>query len=342
MTPREAVLNALMRQPTGRIPAALVGGGMWSVHHYGTTFEDLSRDPVRMSDMLVEMSGRLRSDIVYVGSGYPNFPVASLGGRIKYRPVGAPDLEGPIISTGEDLDRLDITAIDRDAVIHTIRQAFLFARERIGAEYLVTLTAWGPFTLGARLIGEEVMMKAIFRRPDFVARVLESSTAILRRFFEPVLRDRSLEVILLGEPTASGDLISRAQFDRFVVPHLRAFTRWAGTFGASTILHVCGNTTDRLDLFPATGAACVSLDHKTDIARAREVLGGRMCFAGNIDPVQVLLQGSAEDVRTACLKTLGTAGTGGGFILMPGCDIPPTVPYENIVAFMNTAREWGS
>ncbi len=37
-----------------------------------------------MSDMLVKMSNTLLGDIVYAGSGYPNFPVATLGGRIKY------------------------------------------------------------------------------------------------------------------------------------------------------------------------------------------------------------------------------------------------------------------
>jgi len=25
---------------------------------------------------------------------------------------------------------------------------------------------------------------------------------------------------------------------------------------------------------------------------------------------------------------------------MPGCDIPPTVPYENIQKFIQVAREW--
>jgi uroporphyrinogen decarboxylase len=93
-----------------------------------------------------------------------------------------------------------------------------------------------------------------------------------------------------------------------------------------TLVHICGNTTDRLDLFPQTGASCISLDHKTDIAKAKETLHGKMCFGGNVDPVKIMLNGSA--------------GTDGGFVLMPGCDIPPTVPYENIQKFIQTAHEW--
>ena len=54
----------------------------------------------------------------------------------------------------------------------------------------------------------------------------------------------------------------------------------------------------------------------------------------------IMLQGSVEKVREACTETIEAAGTDGGFVLMPGCDIPPTVPFENIQAFIQTAREW--
>jgi uroporphyrinogen decarboxylase len=106
------------------------------------------------------------------------------------------------------------------------------------------------------------------------------------------------------------------------------------------LVHICGNTTDRLDLMPETGASCISLDHKTDIARAKEVLHGRMCFAGNVDPVAVMLQGNVQQVEDTCKSIIQAAGTDGGFVLMPGCDIPPTVPYENIRKFIQTARGW--
>jgi uroporphyrinogen decarboxylase len=53
-----------------------------------------------------------------------------------------------------------------------------------------------------------------------------------------------------------------------------------------------------------------------------------------------MLQGTTQDVETYCKQVIQTAGTNGGFVLMPGCDIPPTVPYENIQKFIQVAREW--
>ena len=338
--PRESILSAFAGQKADRIPAALIGAGMWSVHHFGTSFRELSADAPKMSEMIIEMSDRLRSDIVYVGSGYPNFPVAALGGKIKYRDIGAPDLEAPIVSSEKDLAKLDISLIEKDRVLQTIREAYGIVKAKLGEEYIVTLTAWGPFTLGARLIGEEIMMKALYRDRSFVEKVVSFAAEMLMHFYDSLLSSGMLDVILLGEPTASGDLISRKQFEQFVLPQIREFTGWAKMKGANTILHICGNTTDRLDLYPFTGASCMSLDHKTDMAKAKEVLYGKMCFAGNVDPVKVLLQGTAQEVEDACRGVIKKAGAAGGFILMPGCDIPPTVPHENIQKFMRTAWEW--
>ncbi len=340
MKPKEIILKAFEGGKPERVPVTLFGAGMWSIHNYGTTFEALSKSSEAMAEMLVKTSEKLLCDIVYAGSGYNNFHAAALGGRIKFREIGAPDLEEPLIAEEKDLERLDIKRIDQDETIATIKRALKIAKEKIGNEYVVTMTAWGPFTLAARLLGEEQMMKATFKKPDFVEKIVSFTTDLLIHLYEPLVEDRTLEVISLADPTASGDLISKKQFERFALPYLKRFTDWARSKGIHTLVHICGNTTDRLELFPLTGASCISLDHKTDIKKAREVLYGKICFAGNVDPVKVMLQGTVEDVESTCRHIIEVAGTEGGFVLMPGCDIPPTVPYENIRKFIEVARNW--
>ncbi len=334
------ILEAFDGGKPDRIPVALIGGGMWGAYHYGTPLMDLLTDSSRMSDMLVEMSDKLKSDIVYVGSGYPNVLAAALGSKIKFNGLGAADLEAPILSAEEELEHLDLSLINSNALIETLRKALKITKSKIGEEYIVTLTAWAPFTLGARLVGEEAMIKAIIKNPIYVENVLDFATNMLIRFYEPVFAERDLEVILLGDPTASGDLISKKHFEAFALPYLNKIIDWAKSKNVLTLLHVCGDTTDRLDLYPLTGASCISVDHKTDLAKAKEILHGKMCFAGNIDPVQTLFQGTVQDVEDACRRVIETAGTDGGFVLMPGCDIPPNVPYKNIQEFVRVAREY--
>lgn len=340
MKPREVVLKAYEGGAPDRLPVTLFGAGMWSIKNWGASFEALSRDADKMTSMLVDMSAKLNCDMVYPGSGYNNFHASALGGKIKFREMGAPDLENHFVNSEEDLAKLAPADLDKDPTIETVKKALRQTRSKIGDTYVVTMTAWGPFTLGARLVGEEAMMKATFKKPDFVEKVVDFATDVLIRLYEPLVADGTLEVISLADPTASGDLISRKQFEKFAVPSLKKFTDWAKSKGVHTLVHICGNTTDRLDIFPLTGASCISLDHKTDIAKAKEALHGKMCFGGNVDPVKVMLNGSVQDVENACREIIKTAGTDGGFVLMPGCDIPPTVPYENIRKFIQVAHEW--
>lgn len=340
MTPKETILEALKGGKTERVPVSLFGGGMWSIKDFGTSFEALSTDAPKMTGMLVAEADRLKCDVVYAGSGYNNFHAVALGGSMKFREMGAPDLQEHFVNSAEDIDSLDIAKIDTQPVIGVVKDALRATKEKVGDEYALTMTAWGPFTLAARIVGEETMMKATFKNPDLVHKATDFITDLLIRLYEPLVDAGDMDIISLADPTASGDLISKKQFAAFVVPYLKKFTDWANSKNMPTLLHICGNTTDRLDLMPETGASCISLDHKTDMATAKDVLGGKMCFAGNVDPVAVMLQGSVQDVEDACRKTIESAGTDGGFILMPGCDIPPTVPYENIQKFIQTAREW--
>ncbi|MBE0428275.1 MAG: uroporphyrinogen decarboxylase family protein [Thermoleophilia bacterium] len=340
MTPKQIILDAYEGKKTERVPVTLFGAGMWSIRNFGTSFEELATDVGKMTDMLVTTSGKLLCDIVYAGSGYNNFHASAFGGGIKYREMGAPDLKEHLVDTAEDIDKLDYSALDRNEVINTVKEALRETKKKIGDEYVVTMTAWGPYTLAARFVGEETMMKATFKRPDFVHKMADFTTGLLIHLFEPLVRDGTLEVISLADPTASGDLISKKQFREFALPYLKKFTDWAKQHDRHTLVHICGNTTDRLDLMVDTGASCISLDHKTDIAKAKETLHGKMCFGGNIDPVAVMDQGSPAQVEEVSRRIIETAGTDGGFVLMPGCDIPPTVPYENIEAFIRTAREW--
>ncbi|MFQ5975790.1 MAG: uroporphyrinogen decarboxylase family protein [Candidatus Hydrothermarchaeales archaeon] len=340
MKPREEIITAFKMGVPERIPVAFFGAGVWTIAASGNTFLGLSKDAERMSEVIISTAPKLQSDIVYVGSGYNNFHAAALGGKIKARPIGAPDLAEPLVDSMADLEALDLDKLDVDEVVNTVQEATKNVKEAIGDEYLVTTTAWGPFTLAAQIRGVEKLMRNIYREPEFVKAVLDFSTRLLIRFYEPLLKDGIIELISIAEPSASGDLISKKHFVEFVLPNLQKLTADTKSKGAYTLLHICGNTTDKIDVIADSGASCFSLDHKVDLAMAKEVVGKNMCIAGNVDPVAVLANGSVEDVKSQSKECIEKASYGGGFVLMPGCDMPPSVPLENIQAFIETGRSW--
>ena len=344
MTPRETILKAFAMEKTERVPVTLFGGGMWSIKDYGTSFEELSTNVEKNVDMCVTEAEKIRSDIVYVGSGFNNFHAIALGRKlgvgVKFREIGAPDMTAHVVNSEEGIASLDMEDIFRDPVVTNVMDATRKVKQRIGDKYLVTMTCWGPFTLAARFVGEEVFMKATFKKPAFVEKMVDFCADLLIKLYEPLIND-GIEALSIADPTASGDLINPKQMARFAVPPLRKMSDWAKSKGAHTILHICGNTSDRLDLFPQTGCSTIFFDQKVDIAKAREALLGKMSFGGNVAPVHVLLNKTAPEVEAACREVIDVAGKDNkGFILVPGCDIPPTISFENLKMFHDVALNW--
>lgn len=343
MTPRETIIKAFELGKPERVPVTLFGGGMWSIKDYGTSFEELANNVDKNVDMCVTESEKIRSDVVYVGSGFNNFHAYALtkkyGVGIKYREIGAPDLTDHVIHSEEDIAKLDIEDIHREPVVKGIMEATLRVKEKIGKERLVTMTCWGPYTLAARFVGEEPFMKHNFKKPAFVEKMVDFCADLLIKLYEPLVNS-GLEVLSIADPTASGDLINPKQMEKFAVPALKKMSDWAKSKGVYTILHICGDTSDRLEMFLKTGCTVIFFDQKVNIAKAKEVLGGKMCFGGNVAPVHVLLNKTAQEVEQACREVIEIAGKDGGFVLVPGCDIPPTISYENLKAFHDVALNW--
>jgi uroporphyrinogen decarboxylase len=343
MTPREIILKAFELGKPERVPVTLFGGGMWSIKDYGTTFEELSTNEDKNVDMCVTEAEKIRSDVVYVGSGFNNFHAIALGRKfgagVKFREIGAPDMTEHLVHSEEDIAKLDIQDLFKEDVIKKVMNATLRVKEKIGNKYLVTMTCWGPFTLAARFVGEEAFMKATFKKPAFVEKMVDFCADLLIALYEPLV-NAGMEALSIADPTASGDLINPKQMAKFAVPPLKKMSDWAKSKGAYTILHICGNTSDRLEQFIDTGCSTIFFDQKVDIAKAKEALGGKMCFGGNVAPVHVLLNKTADEVEQACKEVIQDAGKDGGFVLVPGCDIPPTIPYENIKRFHDVAFGW--
>jgi uroporphyrinogen decarboxylase len=185
----------------------------------------------------------------------------------------------------------------------------------------------------------ENLMRDVYKKPDLAKAVIELSREAVTRFYKPIVEDGTIPVVALAEPTASGDLISKRHFEAFVLPALQRFTSDMKSLDAYTFLHICGNTTDKLDSIAKSGVDLISIDSKVDIAAGKQVFSGTMCLGGNVNPVAIMKDGTAEQVAAASAECIAKGAEGGGYFLMPGCDIPPSVPEENIKALIETARK---
>ena len=105
-----------------------------------------------------------------------------------------------------------------------------------------------------------------------------------------------------------------------------------GTFGKVTFMH--------FDPY-AQAFSKIVRGHETDIADVKERVGNRMCLMGNVNPLEIGVRGTPEEVREATLDVLEKSG-GEGIILSVGGGTSPGMPRQNILAMLGALEEFNS
>lgn len=310
---------------------SLLSGGTWAFRQQGLSLRSGLDVPEKAARIIVETNEKVGSDIVWPGSGYHNLLIEALGGNITFRPQGNIDMVNSLLSSVADIDHIQIDALHSNVWITSVRKMITFTQQAIGQNYLVGTSSWGPFTLAGQFLGVEKLMLGLYKDKPSIHALMEFTSEVCFQYLAPAVA-KGAEILSIAEPTASGDLISLRHFEEFVAPYLTKVNERLKKLSAITTLHICGNITDRLAVIPQLGVDLLSVDYKVSLNYAKEVLGNKVALAGNVNPM-ILKEGSTKDVVAAAEQCIIDAGQE-KFILMPGCDIPPSVSLENIQAFL--------
>jgi len=79
-----------------------------------------------------------------------------------------------------------------------------------------------------------------------------------------------------------------------------------------------------------------------DPAEFKLKFGDRLAFWGTIGIQHTLPFGTVEEVRQEVKTRIETVGKGGGLLIGPSHVIEPEVPWENVIAFVEAVKEFGS
>lgn len=135
--------------------------------------------------------------------------------------------------------------------------------------------------------------------------------------------------------------MSLDQFKTFYWPPLRKVIMGLIEAGLVPMVFWEGNCNSRLeviaDIPPAT---CIYQFERTDIFRAKQILGDIVCLRGNVPP-SLLIAGTTDDVRDYCRKLIDVVGKGGGFILEGATSVPNEGRAENVFAMYDMAKTYG-
>lgn len=337
----EVTLQAFRREKTEFIPVGIFLGGSWPIINSGLTLEGLVGDVEKTAKVFFDVNERLNADIIIMGAGSTALMIKALGGEVKFDKKGAPQIISQLIKNEDDLRRLSVSTVTNHSSMVWLRGTAKEILRLSKGERMILASGRAPFTLATQMYGLENFSRALYKNPTFAHEILEFTTKLSIEYFKIMIEEGLVHGAFIADPTASGDVISKKHFEEFVLPYLNRVVRAVKNLNKPVMLHICGNISDRLKLISESGIDSLSIDTKVDIAKASVEIGGKLCIAGNVDPVDVLEFGTRMAVREATAECLrkGTV-QGKGFILLPGCDPAGSVPEDNIKTFVDTAHRW--
>jgi [methyl-Co(III) methanol-specific corrinoid protein]:coenzyme M methyltransferase len=209
-------------------------------------------------------------------------------------------------------------------------EAIRLARKTYGEAVPVISSGVGPFTLAGVLFGTETVLVWIMEAPEKVEAALQKTTQFIGRYIGEQYA-AGAHLVQIGEPSASGELISPEHYRQHIAPFHRELV---GGTDRPLAVHICGNITRQLHALAAVGFHGVSFDAKTDIQAARKHLKGKAALIGYLS-TSTLLNEEPEVVKAAAQECIRQ----GVDVLNAGCAVAPLTPIANIRAMIAAGQE---
>jgi uroporphyrinogen-III decarboxylase len=205
----------------------------------------------------------------------------------------------------------------------------------------VSTPLWGCYSLW----GFEGMMTMVADRPDLVR---YASDRIIPHKLEGLRGEaaRGARVIWIEECLT--DMVSPEAFEALNLPYLRQLTDEVRSLGMKSIYYFCGDPTGKWDLLLEAGADALSLEESKkgfdiDIENVVSKVDGKCAVLGNLDAIDLLCNGSEDDLRTEISRQI-TAGrqNNGRFIMSIGSPVTPETTVDRVRLYCDMAREIGA
>lgn len=307
----------------------------------GVSMAEVFQDGELLAEAMLNAWREFGHDMILLENGTA-CNAQACGVQVIYRDDAAPAAHIPVITSLDEVEELEIpdpyTAFPMCEIIKATR---ILSAEIGDQVWICGRADQGPMDLASQLIGMEPLMLEIATGENEaqVHRLLDYAREVATRYAFALI-EAGARSTSIGEPVAGPDVMSPRHYRKYAQPQEKRMVDDLKAEGIILHNHICGNTIPIIHDFIATGAEVLEIDHKTDLAKAKEAGRGKTCFLGPIN-TSLLASGTPEEVEHACREALEILAPDSGFILGPGCALGPETPADNIHALIESARKYG-
>lgn len=257
----------------------------------------------------------------------------AFGAQIHFSDNEVPSVLGRLVSNYEQVEALQVPDLTAARVPEYLKANAVVAQTITDKPTFGGVI--GPFSLAGRLFDMTEIMMGIYTEPKTIELLLKKCTQFIKEYVQAI-KQSGVSGVVIAEPAAG--LLSNEDASAHSSKYIREIIEQVQDDNFMVILHNCGNTGHCTDSMVGTGARGLHFGNKIDMVTALEQTPAEILVMGNLDPVGVFKQSSAEEVAKAACELLNRTKEYKNFVLSSGCDTPPGVPEANIKAFYSACN----
>ena len=325
----------------GQVPVALIVDSPWIPGYLGISTLDYFTHPDVWLDANLRICAEFPRAIFLPGFwvewGMTAEP-SGFGCRLSFYADKTP-VAHSLLGSVSEVEGLKQPDPRQDGVMPLVinQYRFLAPRVRDAGHAIKIVAARGPLATAAHLLGVTNFLLGVKLDPQPTHKLLAMTTQLIIDWLQAqaeALPDA--EGIMLLDDLVG--FLSPADYREFAHPYMqRIFDAFPGT------LKIFHNDMDNLVSFPhmaELGVQIFNFTHKRRLDRVRAETGPDVCLMGNVAPLDVLGQGSPDEVRAAVADCYQAHPERRGLILSVGGGVSPGTPAENIRALLDAADAW--
>ncbi|OGA27058.1 MAG: hypothetical protein A3I01_17950 [Betaproteobacteria bacterium RIFCSPLOWO2_02_FULL_65_24] len=221
--------------------------------------------------------------------------------------------------------------------------AFIGRMQEAGYPLGSATTSIAPYDFFADYFrGAKGMMTDLFRRRDKLMEAMDKIIPFLLRHALAVAAVVPCKIVFIPIHWAPDRFMSQEQFKTVYWPSFKKLLLAMIDAGLIPMPLWEAECDKRLEIIgeDMPKGKMIYWFERTDIVRAKEVLGDVVCLRGNISP-SVMNLGKPEEVDAACRHVIEKAGRDGGLILDCAFGVPDEAPIENVRTLYRSVKKWG-
>jgi len=338
----EVFKKAARLEKLNEIPMALIIDSPWIPGYLNISHMDYYLNP----EVWFQSNKKINEEypeITFVPSWWMEYGMAAepsaLGTKIKFWENNTPS-EVENLHSLDDLDKISKYEIKNDGFMALTLHRMKMHKQRIFNEGHVQpiVVARGPLCTAGFVRGTTNLMMDLIMDPDRTHQLIDLCTNLVIDWLKAqaeMLGDQVEGIFILDDIIG---FVGEEDYQKFAHPYLKricdAFPKdWV------KIYHNDANVDACLQFLPDTGFNVLNWGKQTDISVVKETVGHKMCLMGNVNPLEIGVQGKPEEVYHATMEVLEKS-QGEGIILSLGGGVSPGMPGDNIRSMQKALQDF--